>query len=431
MMKGKTETTQNVTNFKSNQLSYYYRNKDTINQQRRNTYRNNKTINSNNQSTNQLITSNNQKSCNILEENFSKKTGCIDLQTSEKKPILSLFTLVDRAYRHTHGKSKDTPNTHSKTTFSFYPKYMQVEPLLQEIMLYMAIYKSTSFGYSEFTTTFIHVNKFKLKREIQRLINLKWILRYGRGDLAFYVINPFLEHLLEMNYKNYRWLLEYAPYKIDFFDVLNIPLISFLKSGQKAKKIEITPHKTRIGQIKTIFNYGYVTIRIHSETGEIYQTYLPVNLHGQPIFSGKKDKELFKHLCVPLSWELFDIQDCKYYSGYDKELDKTVYVHFDNSISLLHNKSKFYFGYEQWTNALEKWQGYQYLEFRDFKTLKELFTARFVKGKRRKDLFEAMGLELKTMQRDNKTIRKYLRKERMSKLEPVNNDEWEKKEALI
>jgi len=88
------------------------------------------------------------------------------------------------------------------------------------------------------------------------------------------------------------------------------------------------------------------------------------------------------------------------------------------------------FGYNQWTNALKKWQNYQYVEFRDFKTLKELFEARFVKEKRRKALFDELGLKYKDFSHKNRNKRKYVRKSKLDKykLEPVDNDEYESKE---
>jgi hypothetical protein len=247
--------------------------------------------------------------------------------------------------------------------------------------------------------------------------------------LAFHVLNPFLEYLLEMN-ESYKYLLDYASLKIDFFDLLNIPLLSFLKLGPKTTKIEVKPLKTRIGLIKTIF-YGFVTIKIHTEGG-IYKSYYPVNLHGPPIF-GKNGKELLKHHCIPLTWELFDIEECKTYSRKDKRLKKTLFIHFDTSISILVNPSNYYFGYEQWKNALKKWQNYQYVEFRDFETLRELFVSRFVKGLRRKELFSDLGLKPVDYSHKNRNKRKYERKSKLDKykLEPVDLDEYESKERCF
>lgn len=398
----------------SRQLNYYYRNKETINKKKRNNYRKNQLTN---------IPSN-QKSCNCNEDFLKYKTGYLDLDVSENKPILSLISLCKRAYDTRCPETENSSNIGSKSTFSFYQKHTKIDSELQEIIFWMSKRPMLDFSFADFKFIFSHINIHTLRRKIQKLVNLKWLLRTGHGDIAFYVLNPFFEKLLELN-ESYIWLSSYASLKMDFLDLLNIPLISFLKSGRKAKKIEITPIKSRIGLIKTIFNYGYVRIKIHTDS-ETYEAIYPVNLHGRTVFSGKPERNFIPEYCLPINWSLFDVKDCKTFSK--KKNKKTFFIHFDNSISILVNHSNYYFDYRQWSNSLKKWQTCQYIEVRSFEDLKELFEFRFVKGYRRNELFNNLDMKPVDHSHKNRTRRTYNRKQ--SKIEPVINDEHEQREKI-
>ena len=75
---------------------------------------------------------------------------------------------------------------------------------------------------------------------------------------------------------------------------------------------------------------------------------------------------------------------------------------------------------------MKKWQGYQYIEFREFETLKDLLESRFVKGLRRKELFSDLGLEPVSFKHKHRKKRPYNR--RQPKVKPVNLDEYESRE---
>jgi hypothetical protein len=51
--------------------------------------------------------------------------------------------------------------------------------------------------------------------------------------------------------------------------------------------------------------------------------------------------------------------------------------------------------FERRKTSIKHWQNYEYLEVNDMDVLKRLFIERFVNGKRRLNLFKALGLEHK------------------------------------
>lgn len=51
--------------------------------------------------------------------------------------------------------------------------------------------------------------------------------------------------------------------------------------------------------------------------------------------------------------------------------------------------------FEQKKTSIKHWQGYEYLEVNDIEVLKKIFRERFVSGKRRLDLFDALDMTYK------------------------------------
>ena len=154
---------------------------------------------------------------------------------------------------------------------------------------------------------------------------------------------------------------------------------------------------------------------------------MPDNLHGQPIY-GKK--EYLDHHCIPLRWRLFDIQKASYYGTNHKRSHHkgaknkpNEFIHFDNSISLLFQpKGRFYYPwqkefFERRKTSIKYWQDYEYLEVNDIDALKRLFIKRFVKGKRRLNLFKSLRMEYKSISGRPKRAKK--RNKRITK--PVNS----------
>ncbi|WGM89558.1 MAG: hypothetical protein NUK63_00070 [Candidatus Bathyarchaeum tardum] len=384
----------------SKQLRYYYRHrKDRLEYQRR-YYNQQKTANNNQQNNNENTIANNEKShmCKLICSDAP-----IDTKKAQNKPILSVFDLVCAVLDYRKTGKEDTLLYCAKTTLEGKKKRrIRVDPQHTQIMEIMGYCRRTDFMDLEVYAK--DIKKRKLKRILQSLVTKKWLVRQGRGNYAVYSLNPFLEFLLKKDVQ-FWCLLDFASFKIDFFDLLNLPLVNFVKAKKLAKKIDIDYIETRIGTITSFFA-GFVQIEFIMQNGKRFINYLPCNLHAQPLLkwqytqSGKYRTTNYhgmRHYCLPISWKLFDIKECKYFKKFDQQLGKTVYIHFDNSISLLCNEDKVisFIFVDYWKKALEKWQGYTYLEFREFDTLKKLFNARFVKGKRREELIAELGLKLK------------------------------------
>jgi hypothetical protein len=228
--------------------------------------------------------------------------------------------------------------------------------------------------------------------------------------------NPFLEILTEIIGSDaYLRLGQYARIMVDFFDLLNVPLLNAVKSGQKIvdTKVEFLKYQPSRCFVKAFFE-GLVYVKLTTETGQCFETYLPVNKHAAAKIKGYDrarkeriiDRHGFPHHTIPLKWSLFDIvESCEYakkrrQSRWDKNPTECIYIHFDNSFKILH-----YVDYTQYLvfkkpfeKLLEKvWskkvQSCQYVEVSDFETLQRLFTLRFVEGKRRRELFDSLELK--------------------------------------
>jgi hypothetical protein len=236
-----------------------------------------------------------------------------------------------------------------------------------------------------------------------------------------------LKVLVDRYGTKYLGLLYYAQLKIDFFDLLNMPLVSALKSNQKITKstvkfIEFGLHQEQ--WIKALLE-GYCWIQLEAEKGDIYQTYLPVNLHaGSKIkwftaSDGSKVRESndlgFPHHTIPLSWALFDIIEGRDYSKkgrlsrWDKNVGECEYIHFDTSFKILHyqDQARYLAFNKPFQYALEKWNGKpnEWVEFSTIDLLLRLINYRFVEGKRRTELFQALNLRF--IPTTKKPIEKY------------------------
>lgn len=275
-------------------------------------------------------------------------------------------------------------------------KKVRINPLLSVIVNY--IHSSHSRNHAELYSKFSDVRPRTLREYLKQLQELKWIRRHGRE----YHINSFLSDLIEKE-PEFRPLFEFASLKLDLFDILNLPLLSIMV--QRVKKIEIQYYEYWERYTKEIFK-GLIFVIGELESGQRFDTILPVNLHGQATFG----KEYLPHYCIPLKWQLFDIQQASFYSTNNKRShhkgainQKNEFIHFDNSISLLFlPKGKIYFlwqkkFFEQRKTSIKHWQGYEYLEVNDLEVLKRLLTERFVNGKRGLDLFDSLNMTYKRL----------------------------------
>ena len=246
-----------------------------------------------------------------------------------------------------------------------------------------------------------------LRRYMQKLTDLHWVVRIGKGQLASYWINPFLLALYEMA-KDSANLCVYADFGIDFFDLLNLPLLNILNSKKTLKDVSVSFYSFRKDGTFNMFVKewfrGALFLNFILQDGTEKLTILPVNLHGQQVYSKSENRKrkyrLYEHNCVPIKWQIFDIREVSYFSK--KGIHEKIYLHFDTSFSLIADKDSsgkftaYYFNWiQKWEHAAKKFDGYQYLEFNDFKLLEELFKARFVKQKREMQLIIELGLKVK------------------------------------
>ena len=382
----------------SKQLSYYYRHKEQINHKRRINYQ----LTKPQKLKNFNITKKSNDVNNIINSFVDSPITIV--VNGQDRPVLTLFDLLDSALETLTSENSDTGHIVGMKTSFF---------VLPEIVGYTTFRHGLSFGELE-----LHfkdrVSKRQLKRAVQLLVNLKWLIRTGKNDLAVYYPNPFLSALFD---QNPQWLnlAEYARLKVDFFDLLNIPLINAMRSNQRIVKTEVTFHKYKLGShglwIRAFFE-GFVNITLHSENGRVYQTLLPVNLHASPKLEWKNRKKGqnpygFPHHTIPLKWLLFDVLEGRQYtkarrtSRWQKQTDlkELEYIHFDNSIKILHYvDTQQYLAFRKpFQYALKKWntKSCEYVEVSSFAVLERLFYYRFVENKRRKELFEGLGLKFK------------------------------------
>jgi hypothetical protein len=280
---------------------------------------------------------------------------------------------------------------------------LRIKPIYKDILNY--IRQSEFFDNSletpnwksiyELCNHFSIIKPRTLRGYLKELQELKWLRRHGRD----YHLNPFLFELFGLDEKLIL-LLEFSPYKIDLFQLLNLPLINAQKSTVKDVGIAYFDRKDERYYREVFSGIAIITLTLESGKAE---TILPVNLHAQ--YAKGKD---INHYCIPLAWELFDIDRASYYSTNFKRSHhkgvvskKNEFIHFDNSITIRYlPKSRFYMlwekrHFEHKTTSLKHWQTGEYLEYDNLENLRILFNERFINGKRRLDLFNSLGMTYK------------------------------------
>ena len=295
-------------------------------------------------------------------------------------------------------------------------KKIRINQLLPTILMFV---ERQAFIW-EIKRYFNFVNPRSLRRYIKILVDKKWLIRVGNS----YKINPLLAFLIFRVDTQYVGLIEYSAIKVDLFDLLNYPLTKLLE--QKAKKITVRFFERNNKYLKPVFA-GVVEIRAELSDGNKVQTILPLNLHAQSQIVGRTkiskkpivNPKGIKHYCIPLRWRLLDVKRCEYWSRkrrtsrWDKNLKSLIFLHFDNSFSLLYaeNLQVYWMFKKPYEKAVKKWSGYEYLEFCEFETVQKLFEARFIQGKRGSKLFRSLGLTQKKLSRRHlKTRREYIQK---------------------
>ena len=393
-----SEVASNNSTKQSRQLKYYYLNREKINENRRIKYK----ASVNSKKNNKI-----EKSNDVLYNRYSVFDSVSKEDINLKKPFLSFFDMLTYAQSTLIPEKEDIKPIPMKTSNIF---------VLPEIVDYITFNEEASFG--ELERFFKDkVSKRQMHRAVQRLVNLKWLIRRGKNDFTIYYPNPFLISLFEKKKQNLL-LSEFARLKTDFFDLLNLPLINVLRSKQKMVKSEVKFHKFTMSEAKPwvrAWFYGYTNITLQSDTGKNFQTYLPVNFHASAKIewaNGQRTQNPygFPHNTLPLAWILFDVFEGRQYtkkarvSRRSKEVGEYEYIHFDNSINILHYNLKTDYGRAQYLMfkkpfdyAIKKWnnESCEYVEVSSFELLEKLFNYRFVDNKRGEELFDCLGLEHK------------------------------------
>lgn len=340
----------------------------------------------------------------ITESPSPRKSGLVG---KRKHGLLTLETIRKDALRLDNGKIRPRPCVCLFGQLSWKRK-VRINQVLTDIVFFITTRHFV--GYPELYKRYSYVNRRSLRRYLNELQRLRWIRRFAKA----YHINPFFLNLLD--YYPQLWLLMvYATFKIDFFEIFDMPLKSAL--SHKIKTVEIEHYPVREGYFNPIFK-GVVVINLVLEDGRKTFTLLPYNVHAQSKIVGRQGNKPvvnacgIQHICLPLSWSIFDIEKPSYYGSNRKRshhlgtLNKPLeYIHFDNSLSIMHHpKGLTYMLWEKEIHKMEKdsliwWngKGKEYVEFCSFDTLKRLFETRFVKGKRGLDLFHAVGLSRKPL----------------------------------
>ncbi len=383
----------------SKQLRFYYNHNCEINKKRRKQYKDNK-ITDNRVSKDSKTKHKKQKprdsKNHLFYYNLKKKIE----QYNDSKPVLSLNSLLSIACIQLVPKDEYVLNPYAVTSSIFARPSLAAEVLVHEWQYYY-----------ELRIKFPTLSARQLQRNLQALVKDKWLVRWGRGNYTTYYPNPFLLALYNRN-KQCAFLCEYSRLKVDFFDLLNIPLISAINQNITSAKVKFNSYVSQDAWVKAFFE-GQITIKLQTDVG-IFETILPVNLHAANKLNGSrivgKDKKTkkniiktvtnpfgFPHHTIPLAWCLFGIlESSEYQNG-------NTYIHFDNSFKILkYESAKNAWGnwnYLNFKKPFEKllenvWstKGCQYVEVSDFDLLQRLFTERFVNQKRRKDLFDILGI---------------------------------------
>lgn len=387
----------------SKQLSYYYKHKSKINKKRRKQYNDNKITDSrvskDSKTKNKKLKPRDSKNY-LFYYNIRKKIE----QYNDSNPVLSLNSLISIAFTKLVPKDEYAINHCGVTSSIFARPSIVAELLVCEWQFYY-----------ELEIKFPTLSSRQLQRNLEQLVKDKWLVRYGRGNYTTYYPNPFLLALYNQN-KQYDLLCEYSRLNVDFFDLLNIPLLGSVNQNATLAETKFSSFSHQDAWVKAFFE-GQITVKIQTDVG-IFETILPVNFHAANKLNGSrivgKDKKTkknivktvtnpfgFPHHTIPLAWCLFDIlESSEYQNG-------NTYIHFDNSFKILkYESAKNSWGnwnYINFKKPFEKllenvWstKNCQYVEVSDFNLLQRLFTERFVNRKRRKDLFDTLRIEYKS-----------------------------------
>ena len=429
----------------SKQLTYYHKNKEKINQQRREKYRLSKlarkqqiNLKFKSKSQNTEIKPNNDIEVNVNKNAVKHKKKKTHFQPVKDNniEILSLEDLINLVSACNEVNPEITKKVLSlpvKTTYQT-GKTKRIRPnfklgtiirtvLARKWLWFNEIIPAMDKTSKEFLDYKLNnlfnrhedkehqqeqtIKRRTLRRYMQKLTDLHWVVRSGNGQFTSYWINPFLLALFEMA-KDSVNLCEYASLGLDFFDMLNLPLINILKSKKNLKDVVISFYSFRKDGTYDMFVKewfrGALLLNFIFEDGAEELTMLPVNLHGHQVYNGldqkgKQKYRLFEHNCVPVKWQVFDIDKASYFSKQGAK--ERVNIHFDNSFSLLVDKDNYgkstpYYRnwITDWEHSAKKFDGCEYLEFNDFSLVEELFKARFVKQKRKQELIEELGLKV-------------------------------------
>lgn len=233
---------------------------------------------------------------------------------------------------------------------------------------------------------------------LKELRQLGWIIKCR----SVYRVNPMLEYILD-KHEMYS-ILEYAKYKIPFFNLLAYPLKIIAEGEISEFKIRYVKRNQR--PLKPIFR-GFLLISATLKDETKIQTVLPVNYHwGGWLKQGDKKRKIIPHYTVIVPWENFDIKEATFLSGnYDYTEHQTQVIHFDNSIKLCYIPD--YGSYLWWKypfeKAVDEWNGkYEFIESNSTNMIEKLFMLRFKHGLRRKELFKELGLKVKDFKRKKK-----------------------------
>jgi len=335
---------------------------------------------------------------------------------SQNNQELSLFNLVENLKCAT---KQHVYNGIEKSQI-LKPRYGRIEPEMTKALIWIG--GSAGQGFSWLLRAFKgEITKKQLKRILAKLIKLKWIIRIDK----VYYLNPFLEALIRMK-PAFRIFFRIASLQVDFFDLLNYPLLKLIELRKKntkayrVERIELKIRKFRRGEANIrcrAFFWGFCLIRLHlADNRGIVETILPINLHGQYIFTKNRfERELLPHFTIPLKWKIFGVKEAQFVSGWQDNLQKTLFIHFDNSIKVLaHPDMLIRLSLtRKFNKALEYWQNYEYVEVNDLRFLEEIFKARFIENKSGLKLFRRLGLTVKRLGGKKKKPKK----RRLSKIE--------------
>jgi hypothetical protein len=392
----------------SKQLTFYYRHRDKINRARRTHYKithNRDKCKAKKQKPNDRDRLSLYNQINAINQSLNR---CKTDRDGKKKVILELNDLLNLAYDQIAPNLDYSQIHRTTTTRNFARPFLAFQIAGNWEQFFWQIESEFKDAYS----------KRQLRRALNDLLQLKWIVRLGRGDMTRYRANPFLEALTDVN-RNWLMLCYYTQFDIDFFDLLNIPLINAQKEKIVDAKVSFHEYKGKHAQWVQIFFEGFVTIKLTAQDGSFFRSHLPVNRHAGSKITGynpETKKPLINqignyHHTIPLKWELFEVKESVEFSRKGRKsrrakvVEKYIYVHFDNSIKLLcYDKIDNEFGrygyrvfgkpFEELLKNIWSKKNYncQYVEVSDFEVLQQMFTYRFVDGKRKAELFDALGI---------------------------------------